>query len=102
MLTFKISKLSEAIDANPEDSLMFTILSKNHAYFPPTYISTCGAGPLRNDGVIMIAALKKAGVATKYKNYPGMPLAFWTFPQLESSSKFLKDTVQGIRFVLDR
>ena len=94
--------MSEAIDANPEDSLMFTILSKNHAYFPPTYISTCSASPLRGDGVIMIAALKKASVANKYENYPGMPHAFWTFPQLESSSKFLKDTVPGIRFVLNR
>jgi versiconal hemiacetal acetate esterase len=80
---------------------MFTILSKNHAHFPPTYISTCGADPLRDDGVIMIAALKKAGVATKYENYVGMPHSFWTFPQLESSSKFLKDTVHGIKFVLD-
>jgi versiconal hemiacetal acetate esterase len=81
---------------------MFTILSRNHAHFPPIYISTCGADPLRDGGVILIAALKNAGVPTKYKNYVGMPHSFWTFLQLESSSKFLKDKVHGIGFVLDR
>ena len=50
-----------AVDADPHDSSIFTALSPHHAQFPPTYICTCGADPLRDDGTVMNIALSKAG-----------------------------------------
>lgn len=50
-----------AVDADPKDSNVFTGISPYHKHFPPTYIVTCGADPLRDDGNIMEHALRNAG-----------------------------------------
>ena len=51
----------EAVNAVPNDSSIFAGLSPNLQDFPPTYIATCGADPLRDDGVVMAKMLEKAG-----------------------------------------
>lgn len=51
----------EACNAAPTDPDIFTALSPHLAKFPPTYIVTCETDPLRDDGTVIEAALKKAG-----------------------------------------
>lgn len=62
--------LIEAVNANPKDSDIFTALSPNHKYFPPTYICTCGADPLRDDGTVIGHALTKAGFVLSFLSTP--------------------------------
>lgn len=50
-----------AQDADPTDSDTFTALSPHLAKFPATYIVTTATDPVRDDGVVVEAALKKAG-----------------------------------------
>jgi len=90
----------DAIDTDGKDPYQFPALSKNLSHFPPTYIVTCGADPLRDDGMIMEELLKKAGVKTKSDTYPGMPHVFWAFPGLPSGQLFVQNLIGGIHFVL--
>jgi versiconal hemiacetal acetate esterase len=57
----KLTSPLEAVDADPNDARIFTVLSPHHRNFPPTYICTCEADPLRDDGTVMEKALRKAG-----------------------------------------
>ncbi|TGO69961.1 hypothetical protein BOTNAR_0005g00430 [Botryotinia narcissicola] len=50
------------IDANPEDPRIFVTLSKHLDEFPPTYITTCGKDPLRDDGTVLEMMLKDKGI----------------------------------------
>ncbi|KAH8695420.1 carboxylesterase [Talaromyces proteolyticus] len=90
----------DAVNADPKDSSIFTALSPHHAKFPPTYICTCGADPLRDDGTVMEKALRKAGVPTKLTEYPNLPHYFWIFPDLEATKKFINDTIAGVKWVI--
>lgn len=42
----------EQAGVDPKDEKAFVTLSKNLHEFPPTYISTCGKDPLRDDGKV--------------------------------------------------
>jgi versiconal hemiacetal acetate esterase len=57
----KLTSPLEAVDADPTDARIFTALSPYHCNFPPTYICTCEADPLRDDGTVMEKALRAAG-----------------------------------------
>ncbi|KAE8375823.1 Alpha/Beta hydrolase protein [Aspergillus bertholletiae] len=92
----------EAVGADPSDSSIFTGLSSHHQNFPPTYICTCGADPLRDDGTVMEKALRKAGVPTKLSTYPDLPHYFWIFPELEASGAFVKDVIAGASWVISQ
>jgi len=92
----------EAAGADYHDERTFVTLSKNLAEFPRTYICTCGKDPLRDDGKVLEAMLKKAGVETKSDFYPGFPHNFWIFPGIKSSADFLENVVQGARWVLGK
>jgi versiconal hemiacetal acetate esterase len=59
----------DAVDCNPHNEKMLVTLSKNLAEFPPTYICTCYKDPLRDDGRVLEAMLKKAGVKTKSDHF---------------------------------
>ncbi|CAG8891793.1 unnamed protein product [Penicillium egyptiacum] len=91
---------SMAVEADPNDSRIFTALSPHHRDFPPTYICTCGADPLRDDGTVMEKALRKSGVPTKLTTYPNLPHYFWIFPDLEASGEFIKDVIAGTNWVI--
>jgi versiconal hemiacetal acetate esterase len=71
------------------------------AEFPPTYLSACGADPLRDDNVVLEAELKSKGVKTRLDVYDGLPHLFWNFPTLKSSRIFVENLLAGIKFVLD-
>ncbi|KAL2186602.1 alpha/beta-hydrolase [Thermothelomyces heterothallicus CBS 203.75] len=68
---------------------------------PPTYISTCGADPLRDDGTVIQRALSRHGVRCRLKNYEGLPHFFWIYPEIPTGDTFRADTVEGVRFVLE-
>ncbi|RJE27049.1 alpha/beta hydrolase fold protein [Aspergillus sclerotialis] len=91
-----------AVNANPQDSDIFTALSPHHAQFPPTYICTCGADPLRDDGRVMNTALSNAGVQTKLQEYPELPHYFWIMGDLEVSRKFVDDLIAGVQWVISQ
>lgn len=90
----------EAADADPRDVKTFVSLSKNLKDFPPTYIATCGKDPLRDDGKILEAMLKKEGVKTKYNHYEGQPHYFWLMPGIPGGEEFLQDVVKGAQWAL--
>ncbi|KAJ5153545.1 carboxylesterase [Penicillium canariense] len=90
----------EAVNASPSDSSIFTALSAHHRDFPPTFICTCGTDPLRDDGRVMRKALAKAGVRTKFVEYPDLPHYFWMFQELNISKEFVIDLVGGVKWVI--
>ncbi|OJJ65608.1 hypothetical protein ASPBRDRAFT_35807 [Aspergillus brasiliensis CBS 101740] len=92
----------EAVDADPNDARIFTALSPYHRNFPPTYICTCEADPLRDDGTVMKKALRKAGVPTKLTTYPNLPHYFWIFPDLQATGKFVNDVISGVKWVISQ
>ena len=56
----------EFIGAKKDDPDFFPLLNpSNFKNYPPTYFAVCEGDPLRDDGIIMEGALKKAGVPTK-------------------------------------
>ena len=85
----------EAAGTNYHDEKVFVTLSKNLKDFPPVYIATCGKDPLRDDGRVLEAMLKKEGVKTKSDHYEGVPHYFWLFPGIERGN-----VAKGAQFVL--
>ncbi|KAH8594259.1 Alpha/Beta hydrolase protein [Bisporella sp. PMI_857] len=91
---------NKAIDANPHDLDYTPALFGNLKEFPKAYSVACGLDPMRDDAIIMDSELKRAGVLTKIDIYPGLPHIFWVFPQLASSPIFLKNMIEGAKFIL--
>ena len=50
--------------------------------FPPVYVWTAECDPLRDDGKVLAAALKDAGVSVRENLYKGKPHCFWHFNTL--------------------
>jgi versiconal hemiacetal acetate esterase len=89
----------EAAGCKYDDPMTFVTLSQNLSQFPPTYISTCGKDPLRDDGRVLEAMLKREGVKTKSDNYIGQPHCFWLFPNV-NGEEFLANVVKGAQWVV--
>ncbi|OJD37755.1 sterigmatocystin biosynthesis lipase esterase stci [Diplodia corticola] len=96
--------LDIAAERSPEDPLLavkFTYEEETLKKFPRTYIATAGKDLMRDDGVVLEAALKEAGVPVKRRNYEGLPHYFWFFPQLgEKTMRFIEELAEGVRWVL--
>jgi acetyl esterase/lipase len=46
--------------------------------------------------------LRQAGVMTRFLLYAGYGHMFWTnYPELEESSRFVRDTLRGVKWLLD-
>lgn len=75
---------------------------KGHTDLPPAYFQIAGLDPLRDEALIYERVLREeAGVRTKLDLYPGFGHYFWTnFPRLEQSKQFVRDTVEGMRWLL--
>lgn len=85
----------------PDDKDAWVALStENHKNYPPTYIVTCEGDPLRDDGVILEEALKKAGVPVKSNQYKGLPHCFWIFPSIPEAQQFAGNLVAGVQWVV--
>ena len=47
--------------------------------------------------------LREAGVLTRFELYPGYGHVFWAnYPELEESRRFVKDTLKGMKWLLER
>ncbi len=91
-----------AAGVSPNDEKAFVTLSKDLKSFPPTYISTCGKDPLRDDGKVLEVMLKKEGVKTKSDFYEGVPHYFWLFPGVERGEEFLGNVVKGAQWIVSQ
>jgi versiconal hemiacetal acetate esterase len=90
-----------AAGVDPKDANTFVVLNtENHKNFPPTYIVTCEADPLRDDGKVMEACLKKAGVPVKSDYYAGLPHYFWIFPSVTEGQEFVGNLIGGCKWVV--
>lgn len=76
--------------------------TSSHGLFPPTYISTCGMDPVRDDGKCLAASLEAAGVSVRTDHYPGLPHCFWMFPSLDEAGDFTRDAAAGVKWVVDQ
>jgi len=93
---------ASAVGASPHDVGTYPSLTKHAKDFPPTYITVCGKDPLRDDGVVMEALLRDAGVKTKLTRWEGFPHYFWIFPSIPSGQKFMADLIAGTQWVLSQ
>ncbi|MCJ1302216.1 hypothetical protein MMC08_005019 [Hypocenomyce scalaris] len=84
-------------DHDPEFSLL---LSPSLQNFPSTYIVTCGADCLRDDGFLLADEMRKYGISVRHDNYPGYPHYFWGVPVLKASQTFRDNLSKGLHFVI--
>ncbi|KAK8049283.1 lipase/esterase [Apiospora phragmitis] len=78
--------------------------ARGHRDLPAAYLQVCGLGLLRDEGLIYERVLREeAGVRTRLDLYPGLGHYFWTnYPRLEASRRFVEDTVQGVKWLLEQ
>jgi len=95
-----IRQLFEANGHHDDDPSFSVLLSLTIAKMPPTYIVTCGADVLRDDGLLLVNELRQNGIEVKHDHYPGYPHYFWATPGLMMNIKFRDNVISGIRFLL--
>jgi len=76
----------------------------NFLNLPPTVFQICGMDPLRDEALVYERILREDyNTKTKKYVYPGLPHGFWSFaPYLESSKKFVEDTVNSVKWLLEQ
>ncbi|EXJ76483.1 uncharacterized protein A1O5_00991 [Cladophialophora psammophila CBS 110553] len=67
---------------------------------PPALIQITGMDPLRDEAFAYADRLKEAGVPVEVATYPGLPHGFYTFPQLEASTRYFKKAASWIKELL--
>ncbi|RTE72422.1 hypothetical protein BHE90_013157 [Fusarium euwallaceae] len=90
----------EALGADANDASFSVLFNANLNKFPPTYVVTCGADILRDDGRLLVEELKKKGVTVKHDEYPGYPHVFWMIPGLKILERFYPNVTAGFRAIL--
>ncbi|TID25987.1 AB hydrolase superfamily protein B1A11.02 [Venturia nashicola] len=87
------------------DSPLFTPCKNpnKHAGLPRAFFQICGMDPLRDEGLCYEKLIREDfDVETKLLVYPGFGHMFWTnYPHLEKSNEFVKDTLEGIRWLFN-
>lgn len=68
----------------------------NLSLWPPTSFHVAGMDCLRDEALLFEEKLRKAGVRTTLKTYPGFPHAFNMLPQLKESGKWREQMVADI------
>ena len=67
--------------------MLLPLQAKSLADLPPATIVTADIDPLRDDGKKYAAALEKAGVKVRYKNYEGVTHEFFGMGAVVDKSK---------------
>ncbi|KAL2834675.1 alpha/beta hydrolase fold-domain-containing protein [Aspergillus pseudoustus] len=81
------------------DSYASPLLAASHKGLPPALIQVAGLDPVRDDGLAYSDTLKAAGVLVKTKVYPGLPHAFYLFPDLKETPTYFNMIVDWINFL---
>ncbi|KAF2004036.1 alpha/beta-hydrolase [Amniculicola lignicola CBS 123094] len=67
-----------------------------------TYFQVGGLDPLRDEAVLYDRKLRTEGVLTRFDLYAGFGHMFWTnWPEMETSRRFVEDTVKGVGWLLE-
>ncbi|KAI9155742.1 alpha/beta-hydrolase [Paramyrothecium foliicola] len=88
--------------AQRKNSDAFPALHDRLGELPPTYIATCGADVIRDDGTIVKAELDKAGVPCKLDNYEALPHFFWMYPEISEGDQFRANAAAAVKWVLEQ
>ena len=72
--------------------------AKAVAGFPPVYITNSDGEACRDDGAVLAAELKDAGVVVKRDNMLALPHYYWCFPVQKAGGIFRQTLIDGIRW----
>ena len=74
------------------------------AGLPPAVFQICGQDPLRDEAFLIEREMReKHGIKTKTLVYPGQPHGFFSvMPTLDASKKFVEDSVDGVKWLLEQ
>jgi acetyl esterase/lipase len=74
-----------------------------HRGLAKAFFQVGGLDPLRDEAVLYDRVLRQSGVLTRFDLYAGYGHMFWTnYPELEESKKFVRDTLKGVRWLLEK
>ncbi|KAK7883525.1 hypothetical protein LTR67_011101 [Exophiala xenobiotica] len=75
-----------------------------HGNLPPSFFQICGQDPLRDEALVFERIMREEqNVKTKVELYPGLPHGFHSVvPSMKASEKFVKDTVDGVKWLLEQ
>ncbi|KAF4960873.1 hypothetical protein FSARC_10338 [Fusarium sarcochroum] len=89
--------------APPEDKRLSPLLFDSHAdVAKKAYFAICGWDPRRDEAILLDQLLQEASLSTRSHIYTGLPHGFWTTcPDLPVSKKWLRDLLQGMRWLIE-
>ena len=77
--------------------------SQGHRGVAKAFFQAGGLDPLRDEAVLYDRVLRESGVLTRFNLYSGYGHMFWTnYPELQASTKFVEDTLVGVKWLLER
>ena len=69
--------------------------------FPATYLISSGNDAMRDDGAVLEAELRDAGVRVKREVVPGLGHYFWVFDLPRANERFWESVVGGMKWTLE-
>ncbi|RAK87662.1 alpha/beta hydrolase fold-3 domain protein [Aspergillus costaricaensis CBS 115574] len=82
------------------DPTVSPLLSRDLGGSPPSFIMICGRDPLRDEALAYADKLEERGTPVRVAVYPGMPHAFWIFPELTTTRTATQDMINGARWLI--
>ncbi|KAH8635011.1 hypothetical protein IG631_10411 [Alternaria alternata] len=74
-----------------------------HEGVAKAFFQVGGLDPLRDEAVLYDRILREKGILTRFELYAGYGHMFWTnYPEQEESEKFVKDTLNGVKWLLEK